>query len=97
VPDLDHPGKIGTTLFMAQEVMSNDLDGCPIDVYAFGVTLYSLFTALKVMDDGRKHEQPSYYLVKRILKGTRFPRVPEIPDAHWAVIIDAGMATRIHV
>jgi serine/threonine protein kinase len=67
---------IGTPLYMAPELF-DDADGrytTAIDVYAFGMLLYELYTCTKPFRE--KLEGPRYSLMMDIMKGIR----PTIPD-----------------
>jgi hypothetical protein len=79
---------IGSVRFMAPELFDGDDAGCDfrVDVYAFAVTLYSLFAEPKELDDGRPTRN-AQSLVKRVKGGARFVRKPEIPDFHWSLIV----------
>jgi serine/threonine protein kinase len=78
---------IGTPIFMAPELI-NETDTSydqSVDVYAYGVLLYRLFTPNMNLDDGRVTRSVQQMML-RILRGTRFKQVPEIPAALWDLI-----------
>jgi serine/threonine protein kinase len=81
----------GALLFMAPELFSDDYDKYTnkIDVYAFGVSLFSFFTELKVgqeLDDKVVHWTGKGQFTIRVGKGARFKRVEGISDFYWALI-----------
>jgi hypothetical protein len=94
----DHIGpsmSIGTPLHMAPELWVDQSDGYgqSVDVYAYGVLLYTLFvpegTCMNLLDDGRGSVRSSQTLLKRIGDGARFKRLPEIGDKYWELITAA--------
>jgi serine/threonine protein kinase len=80
-------GSLGTPLFMAPELFMAEDYSFGVDVYAFAMTLYSMFTPPKEMDDKRPPSRTPQQLMARIGKGTRWAKKPEIPDYYWAVIV----------
>jgi hypothetical protein len=75
---------------MAPEVWTDETEGYsqPVDVYAYAVLLYSLFTPdpTVLLDDGKRKPRNISDLMKRIQGGSRFKRVPEINDHYWGLI-----------
>jgi len=61
---------IGTPVFMAPEMYTSKYDG-KVDVYAFGLILYEIFTGLSPYI-----EIPNFELPDQVIKGTR-PTIPE--------------------
>jgi serine/threonine protein kinase len=78
---------IGTPIFMAPELINETDESYDqrVDVYAYGVLLYRLFTPNMDLDDGQSTRSIQQMMV-RILRGVRFKRVPEIPAAFWELI-----------
>jgi serine/threonine protein kinase len=77
---------VGTPMFMAPELWNSDGYDFSVDVYAFSVTLYSIFAEPTELDDGKGRARSSRHFQMRILRGVRFLRKPEIPGYHWGVI-----------
>jgi serine/threonine protein kinase len=75
---------------MAPEMFSGDSQSYTqaVDVYSYAVLLYSLFCKdpLNHLDDHLGPAKAGSNLMKRIDKGARFERVPEIPDSYWVLI-----------
>jgi hypothetical protein len=60
-----------------------------VDVYAFGVSLFSFFTELKMgqeLDDKPVRWTNLQQLFSRVEKGARFKRVEGINDFYWGLI-----------
>jgi serine/threonine protein kinase len=78
---------VGTPLFMAPELYADSEEGYTnsVDVYAFGVMVYQMFTKKLAMDDKLPTRSPQQMMM-RILGGARLARQPEIPDAFWGII-----------
>jgi serine/threonine protein kinase len=78
--------QIGAPLFMAPELfeMSGDDYSSEVDVYGFGVLLYSMYAEPKVLEDGKPFSSTTD-LMKKVAKGMRFQR-NDIPDENWRVI-----------
>jgi serine/threonine protein kinase len=84
---------IGTPLHMAPELWTDDSPGytSAVDVYAYGVLLYSLFVKdpHNMLDDDGGPARSPQMLMMRIERGTRFRRDPaRIGDAYWELITD---------
>jgi hypothetical protein len=82
---------IGTPLHMAPELYSDDYGDVysqKVDVYSYAVLLYSMFCEHpeQMLSDGQGKPKSKENLMMRIGRGTRFERVPEIPDPYWALI-----------
>jgi serine/threonine protein kinase len=79
---------IGAPLFMAPELFEEgDRDyGSEVDVYAFGILLYSMYCEPSELDDGKKITN-SVDLVNRILRGARLVRVA-MPERNWELIVE---------
>jgi serine/threonine protein kinase len=91
--------EIGSPLFMAPELYAGE-DGYDIsvDVYAYGVLLYQMFTKnVQVEDPPRSpdsearplHSRPtrsSIGVMLRIIGGARLRRCPNIPEHFWKLI-----------
>jgi len=56
-----------------------------VDVYAYGVLVYRMFSSSIELDDGYGAKSVQQ-LMLRILKGARFKRVSEIPECYWHLI-----------
>jgi serine/threonine-protein kinase len=87
-------GTVGSPLFMAPEIY-NDEDltaGGPaydlsVDVYSFGVMLYVMFSPDGCPKlEGGKIPRSSTMLMSQVGKGTRFEKLPHIPDYYWDLI-----------
>jgi serine/threonine protein kinase len=78
---------LGTPLFMAPELFSDDeMYDFSVDVYAFAITLYSIFAEPKELDDGTTGPRSPQVLFRKVVNGARFVRKGEIPDSLWEVI-----------
>ena len=80
---------VGTPLYMAPE-LSDDNESedytKAIDVYAYAVTLFQIFTDSRVLDDSPKSPESIADLMLRMRQGARLARVPGIPDFLWNLI-----------
>jgi serine/threonine protein kinase len=78
---------IVSPLFLAPK-LAESLDDYdfPVDIFAFAVVIYRLFTDKTIIDDGDPTKYPME-LDLGLLHGVRLERAPEIPDAHWALIM----------
>ena len=76
---------IGTTFVMAPEMFMEGADtyNFPIDVYSYGVMLYSMFVSDFKM--GNK-KISSKRILKKVANGKRFDKSPKIPDHYWDLI-----------
>jgi serine/threonine protein kinase len=74
-------------VFMAPELYADD-DGemGPVDVYAFGIILYSIFTPQQVFNVGERPPRSPQQLMTKVVMGGRFARQPGIPDPFWDLI-----------
>jgi serine/threonine protein kinase len=85
---------VGCPLYMAPELYAGSEGyGLPVDVYAYGVLLYQVFTKELQLDEpppgkpsGKSSGQASTVMVPRIVKGARLRRHPNIPDMFWELI-----------
>jgi NIMA (never in mitosis gene a)-related kinase len=81
---------IGTPLHMAPEVWVDESEGYnqAVDVYAYAVLLYCLFTSepQTKLTDGKGKVKNVSDLMKRIGTGARFGQVPEINSTYWDLI-----------
>jgi serine/threonine protein kinase len=75
---------IGTPLFMAPElyVDSDEAYGPSVDVYAFGMVVFYLFSSNMSLDDGIVTRSPQQLLL-RIMRGARPKRPRAINDGLW--------------
>jgi serine/threonine protein kinase len=84
---------IGSPLFMAPELYTED--GNPytekVDVYAFAMLVYQMFTNEIELADGKPYRSPAQ-LMMRVSQGQRYKRVKGIPDKIWALIEDCWSA-----
>jgi hypothetical protein len=71
---------------MAPTVFTDGECDFSADVYAFAVTLYSIFAEPKEMDDGNVSRRSIMIIMRAVCRGARFLRKPEIPEYHWGVI-----------
>jgi serine/threonine protein kinase len=87
--NLGQTSNLGTPLYMAPELL-NDEHGYsfPVDVYAFGVTLYSLFADPGELDDSTRPYRSAQQLMLRIGRGARFVRKTVISDYYWDLITE---------
>jgi serine/threonine protein kinase len=79
---------VGSPLFMAPELYADSEDESytnKIDVYAFAVLLYQMFTKKIEMDDGLPTKSVPQ-MMTRIEKGVRLKQQPEIPLKFWNLI-----------
>jgi serine/threonine protein kinase len=83
--------QVGTPLFMAPELLNDDPCDFASDVYSFAVTLYSIFSTVQEMDDGKGFFRTNMNLMMRIQGGARFVRKVEISDAMWEIIESCWM------
>jgi hypothetical protein len=82
---------IGTPLHMAPELYTDDYGdqySQKVDVYSYAVLLYSLFCEHpeRMLSDGQSAPKSKENLMMRIGRGTRFQRVPGIPNPYWDLI-----------
>lgn len=82
---LDMTTCLGTPLYMAPELWSVDGYSGAVDVYAYAILLYTLFSNTFLWDDGRKPQSDLHHMM-RIRDGIRLQRQPEIPDFYWELI-----------
>jgi hypothetical protein len=74
-------------VFMAPELINDgDAPSFPMDVYAFAITLYSMFAVPDQGGDGKGRPRNQLALMNAISQGHRLRRMKEIPDFHWEVI-----------
>lgn len=89
---LNMTGALGTPLFMAPELFSEagEDNGYTnkIDVYAYAVLLYRMFTQAMILDDNPRPIRSQQQLMMRVMKGARFRRDYTIPDALWNLITE---------
>jgi serine/threonine protein kinase len=79
---------IGSPLYMAPELFGDfGTPGKEIDVYAYGVLLYRMFSNNKKLDDApdKIWNTPQQFLF-RIGNGARLMKVEEIPAFYWGLI-----------
>ena len=77
---------LGSPLFMAPELFIDaygDHYTEAVDVYAYGVFLYQMFTGSLELDDGKGVARSPPALMRRVMAGARLKRVPEIDDFYW--------------
>jgi serine/threonine protein kinase len=94
---LDKTKSVGSPMYMAPELFGDDDYSFPVDVYAFAISLYSLFAEPCELDDRAGRPRRPEQLMARILKGARFKRLPQIPDHIWGLITECwcrGAETR---
>jgi hypothetical protein len=82
---------IGTPLHMAPELYTDDYGdqySQKVDVYSYAVLLYSLFCEHpeQTLSDGQGAPKSKENLMMRIGRGTRFQRMPGIPNPYWELI-----------
>ena len=81
-------GDRGSPLFMAPELLDSPRYDGAVDVFAYAVLLYQLFSDNLMFDDGRRPESPCQVVFKT-QAGFRLQRQPEIPDFYWDLITSA--------
>jgi serine/threonine protein kinase len=74
-----------TPLFDAPESIIGNEHNFSTDVFAFAITLYSMFASLTALDDGTIPRNPNIWRTK-IADGNRPVPKREIPDFYWTVI-----------
>jgi serine/threonine protein kinase len=80
---------IGSPMFMAPELFDDDdAYTFAVDVFAFGMLIYTMFTKDQVFKAGEKPMRGPQQLMMRVAKGERFMRQPGIPDHFWKLITD---------
>jgi serine/threonine protein kinase len=86
--DLTVTKAMGTPLYMAPELFDDDHEnyGFSVDVYAFAITLYSLFLPPTELDDNPRPPRSPQQLMMRCLRGARFKPSPKIPPEYWTLI-----------
>jgi serine/threonine protein kinase len=79
---------IGSPKFMAPELFDDEDDNCSlaVDVYAYGVLLYTVFTDKQIFKEGERPPRGPQQLLMKVAQGHRFMRQPEIPDVYWDLI-----------
>ena len=76
---------VGTPICMAPELFNEENYGFPVDVYAFGILLYRLFTTEIVFED-LKPIRTAFHLKSKIEKGLRFKKPNHVPEHYWELI-----------
>jgi serine/threonine protein kinase len=84
---------IGTPLFMAPDLYGEDDYGVLADIFSFAVVLYNFFAEPGTLDDGHGRFRSPQNLMMRIMKGARYVRPANVPDAHWSLICAAWDAS----
>ena len=86
--DVDMTMYVGSPLFMAPELIDDAYGGYTksIDVYAYGVTLFQIFSDSIVLDRGTGRIRAPQQLMLNVMRGARLARVPGIPDCLWDLI-----------
>jgi hypothetical protein len=61
--------------------------GFPIDVYAFGMTLYVMFSPSNIvrLEDGTAPRTEADFM-RKIGEGRRLQPIPGVPECHWSLI-----------
>jgi serine/threonine protein kinase len=80
----------GTLLFMAPELFDGE-QPCnqSVDVYAFGVLLYSMFAggkSLLKLFDNRKQATSASAIMRQITSGIRYERLNNMSEGYWDLI-----------
>jgi serine/threonine protein kinase len=82
-------GMIRTPLFVAPELFDDENnDSISVDVFAFGVMIYTIFTPKQVFKEGDRPLRGLQQLMMKVAKGERFIRQPGIPDVFWKLITE---------
>jgi serine/threonine protein kinase len=81
-------GHVGSPVFMAPEIFATDLVAYSekIDVYSFGLFLYSIFTDSYTLTSGPVRS--SQRLMMEVARGHRYVRPARMPDAFWQLICE---------
>jgi serine/threonine protein kinase len=85
---IDMTRKIGSPFYMAPELFAEDVPtSLKIDVFSYGVMLYTMFTKALELDDrpGRPSRSIEQFLM-RVMNGARLVRVTEINEFYWDLI-----------
>lgn len=83
---------VGSALFLAPELISDEPNGNytnSVDVYSYGVFVFTMFTGTAGIRLDAPTTKPVVdvpYLLEVVKSGTRFARVPGIPDGLWNLI-----------
>jgi serine/threonine protein kinase len=78
---------IGSPMYMAPELYDDDeAYSLSVDVYAFGIILYNIFTAEQVFKVGEEPLRSPLMLMMKVVNGDRFARQRGIPDQFWDLI-----------
>lgn len=79
---------IGSPLFMAPELLLDDETyDFSVDVFAYGVLLYTAFTSRTEFDDGSPAPKLSIQVLRKVADGGRLKWQPEIPEPFWKLIV----------
>ncbi|KAK8881221.1 hypothetical protein M9Y10_003955 [Tritrichomonas musculus] len=78
---------VGTPMCMAPEIFldTDENYGTPIDVYSYGMLLYTMFTTELLFEDRKKIHSSSQFMLK-IGKGLRLAKPDHISDQYWDLI-----------
>jgi serine/threonine protein kinase len=78
---------IGSPMFMAPETFDDvDTYGLSVDVYAYGMFLYSMFTNQYIFKEGEKPARGPQQFMMKVRNGQRCVRVAGISDPFWELI-----------
>jgi serine/threonine protein kinase len=88
-PSLENTTAIGSPMFMAPELHLDGDYSYPVDVFAYGVTMYTTFTDAKILDSGPTFTPAGF--MRKMLAGERLARpmgdpLRMIPDPIWVLI-----------
>jgi hypothetical protein len=76
---------IGTPVFIAPELLDGR-ESSAVDVYAYGILLYSIFTEPRMLTSGPVGNQQR--LLVRVVMGDRFVKPDAIPGCFWTLITE---------
>jgi serine/threonine protein kinase len=78
---------IGSPMFMAPELFDDDdSPSFAVDVYAFGMLIYTMFTNQQIFKPGEKPPRGPQQLMMKVAKGERLMRPEGVPDLFWNLI-----------
>jgi serine/threonine protein kinase len=88
-PSLENTAAIGSPMFMAPELHLDKDYGYPVDVFAYGVTVYTTFTDATALTSGLIRAPAAF--MRKMIAGERLARPVDdplrlIPDPIWALI-----------
>jgi serine/threonine protein kinase len=78
---------IGSPMFMAPELFDDDDNySFPVDVYAYGIILYQLFSNQQILEGSERAPRSPQQLMTAVARGQRYKRPNHVPNAFWNLI-----------